>query len=527
MSEGLGKLHFWLTFVPLNLVFMGQLVIGYEGMQRRLYDPSVYDFLKPLLPLNRGISHAAYLLGAAQLIFVVNFFWSLARGRARGGEPLGGRHARVDGRLAAAAPQLRSDPDRRARAARARPPGRARARARLAGTGRGARGGAGADPTGRARPDVDGAGMTTAPATASRRREIDAQVGLVIFLGATAMLFAALLLAYAIVRAQAPSWPPGRRAAVPARRRRPPTRWRSSPPAWRCGAGWARAALRVRRGVSGRPGAALAAPGGDPPRPQRRRARRGLLRALGAPRAARARRPGGAGARPARAGCASLTLYWDFVLVVWAGRLRRGVPAVRAAAALVARRLLLAAPACTRTLTSPGAPPPFTAPVTLGGRVVAPAALEHGREVFTHFCRPCHGDAGDGKGTAAAGLSPPPRDLRLGVYKFAAVAAGQLPNDADFVRTIRHGLHGTAMLAWDVPEAELDDLIQYMKSFSPRWRTETRRRSAGRLARSLGRARGRRRSPAARASTTAWPSARSPATPPTRPRPRSTPSPRS
>jgi len=50
--------------------------------------------------------------------------------------------------------------------------------------------------------------MTTAPATASRRREIDAQVGLVIFLGATAMLFAALLLAYAIVRAEAPRWPP-------------------------------------------------------------------------------------------------------------------------------------------------------------------------------------------------------------------------------------------------------------------------------------------------------------------------------
>ena len=50
--------------------------------------------------------------------------------------------------------------------------------------------------------------MTTAPTTASRRREIDAQVGLVIFLGATTMLFAALLLAYAIVRSQAPSWPP-------------------------------------------------------------------------------------------------------------------------------------------------------------------------------------------------------------------------------------------------------------------------------------------------------------------------------
>ncbi len=68
---------------------------------------------------------------------------------------------------------------------------------------------------------------------------------------------------------------------------------------------------------------------------------------------------------------------------------------------------------------------------------------------------------------------PPPRDLRLGVYKFAAVPAGQLPRDTDFVRTLRQGLHGTAMQAWQVPDAELDDLIQYVKSFAPRWRSET------------------------------------------------------
>ena len=139
----------------------------------------------------------------------------------------------------------------------------------------------------------------------------------------------------------------------------------------------------------------------------------------------------------------------------------------RAIAALLAAAIGLAA--CRRT---PGAPPPFTAPVTLGGHNVPARALEHGRDVYTHFCRPCHGDAGDGKGPASAGLRPPPRDLRLGVYKFAAVPAGQLPRDTDFVRTLRHGLHGTAMLSWDVPDGELDDLIQYVKAFAPRWRTE-------------------------------------------------------
>jgi cytochrome c oxidase subunit 1 len=80
MHEGLGKLHFWLTIVSLNVVFGGQLVIGYAGMSRRLYDPSVYEFLRHLLPLNKAISHSAYVLGVAQLIFVANFFWSLARG---------------------------------------------------------------------------------------------------------------------------------------------------------------------------------------------------------------------------------------------------------------------------------------------------------------------------------------------------------------------------------------------------------------------------------------------------------------
>jgi len=115
----------------------------------------------------------------------------------------------------------------------------------------------------------------------------------------------------------------------------------------------------------------------------------------------------------------------------------------------------------------------FDRSVTLGGVTVARERLERGAVAYTHYCQACHGAAGDGAGPSALGLRPAPRDLRLGVYKFAAVAAGQLPNDADLRRIISRGLHGTAMLAWDLRPLELDDVIAYIKTFSPRWQTET------------------------------------------------------
>ena len=58
--------------------------------------------------------------------------------------------------------------------------------------------------------------MTAAAVASQRRRgDTDAAVGLLVFMGATAMLFAALLLAYAILRAQATAWPPAGAPAFP------------------------------------------------------------------------------------------------------------------------------------------------------------------------------------------------------------------------------------------------------------------------------------------------------------------------
>jgi cytochrome c oxidase subunit 1 len=87
MNEPLGKLHFALTLVTVLVTFGLQLVLGYAGMQRRLHDPSAYEFLRPLAGLNRLTSYAGFVMGAAQLLFVVNFFYSLARGPRAASNP--------------------------------------------------------------------------------------------------------------------------------------------------------------------------------------------------------------------------------------------------------------------------------------------------------------------------------------------------------------------------------------------------------------------------------------------------------
>ena len=80
MNEGLGRVHFGLTFVFYNLTFFPMHILGLGGHMRRIYDPTQYPFLQPLQPLNRFISVSAFLLLAVQLPFAVNFFWSLFRG---------------------------------------------------------------------------------------------------------------------------------------------------------------------------------------------------------------------------------------------------------------------------------------------------------------------------------------------------------------------------------------------------------------------------------------------------------------
>ena len=98
--------------------------------------------------------------------------------------------------------------------------------------------------------------------------------------------------------------------------------------------------------------------------------------------------------------------------------------------------------------------------------------LNDGHDAFMLYCYACHGEKGDGAGPASVAMRPPPRNFTRGLFKFAGVEAGKLPTDEALDRTVRRGLYGTPMLSWDVPKVERNDIIQYIKTFSPRWQSE-------------------------------------------------------
>jgi cytochrome c oxidase subunit 1 len=87
LNEALGKIHFYLTMMGLNGVFLGMMLVGYGGMHRRIYNPFIYEYLEKLIPLNTFITWSALLMGFAQFFFVFNFIWSLLKGKRAADNP--------------------------------------------------------------------------------------------------------------------------------------------------------------------------------------------------------------------------------------------------------------------------------------------------------------------------------------------------------------------------------------------------------------------------------------------------------
>ncbi len=84
LNETLGKLHFWLFFAGVNIIFFPMHFLGQQGMPRRIPDyPEAYQYW------NEIASYGYLVMAAGVLVFLVNHIWSLAAGRRAAANPWG------------------------------------------------------------------------------------------------------------------------------------------------------------------------------------------------------------------------------------------------------------------------------------------------------------------------------------------------------------------------------------------------------------------------------------------------------
>jgi cytochrome c oxidase subunit I len=84
LSERIGRWHFWLTIVGLNLTFFPMHLLGIFGMPRHVY---TYPDVPALDQINLLVSVASFLLGFAVLLFVWNVLVSWRSGAPAGADP--------------------------------------------------------------------------------------------------------------------------------------------------------------------------------------------------------------------------------------------------------------------------------------------------------------------------------------------------------------------------------------------------------------------------------------------------------
>ncbi|MDH5316454.1 MAG: cbb3-type cytochrome c oxidase subunit I, partial [Gemmatimonadota bacterium] len=78
LDEGIGKVHFWLTFIGMNLTFFPMHFVGLHGMPRRVYTyPAGLGFEL----MNQVETVGAFILALSFLVFIWNIMKSV-RGRA-------------------------------------------------------------------------------------------------------------------------------------------------------------------------------------------------------------------------------------------------------------------------------------------------------------------------------------------------------------------------------------------------------------------------------------------------------------
>src|SRR5439155_14633781 len=84
LSEGLGKLSFWLMFIGFLATFLIQHVMGLDGMPRRVYE---YDDVGHVALYNLISTVGSFVLAARLAVTIVNVVRSLQTGVVGGPDP--------------------------------------------------------------------------------------------------------------------------------------------------------------------------------------------------------------------------------------------------------------------------------------------------------------------------------------------------------------------------------------------------------------------------------------------------------
>ncbi len=87
-NETLGKIHFWFSLVFMNGIFMPMFFQGLAGVSRRLADGGAsYAHAADVIHYNEFMSMSAWLLGLAQIPFIVNIIITLIKKKPENVDP--------------------------------------------------------------------------------------------------------------------------------------------------------------------------------------------------------------------------------------------------------------------------------------------------------------------------------------------------------------------------------------------------------------------------------------------------------
>ena len=88
LNDTMGKFHFWVTFIGTYAIYYPMHYLGFLGVPRRYFAMGKTVFIpESAQTLNEVITIAALIVGAVQIVFLYNLFWSYFHGKPSGGNP--------------------------------------------------------------------------------------------------------------------------------------------------------------------------------------------------------------------------------------------------------------------------------------------------------------------------------------------------------------------------------------------------------------------------------------------------------